>query len=83
MGGHKTGCIALGAAAVSAMFKARTSPDPHRPTMAPVTDGPYRFTRNPIYVAIMAAAEAGHGLRLSAAEARWATSSFGRLLFMH
>lgn len=40
----------LGASAVSAMFKARTSPDPHRPTMALVTDGPYRFTRNPIYL---------------------------------
>ena len=36
--------------AISQMRKARTSPDPSRPVTAFVTTGPYRFTRNPIYL---------------------------------
>ncbi len=45
--------FALSAVAVLAMFKARTSPDPHQPTTALVTRGPYRFTRNPIYLGFL------------------------------
>ena len=36
--------------AASEMMKAHTTPDPHQPTTALVTRGPYRFTRNPIYL---------------------------------
>ncbi len=42
--------LTLGFLAVFQMRKARTSPDPDRPTTALVTGGPYRFTRNPIYL---------------------------------
>ena len=45
--------LALGGTAVSQMRQARTSPDPERPTTALVTDGPYRFTRNPIYLGFL------------------------------
>ncbi len=44
------GGIWLVAAAVSQMMKAHTTPDPHQPTTALVTGGPYRLTRNPIYL---------------------------------
>jgi len=48
-------CLVLGLAihlsAVMALRRAQTSPKPWRPTTAVVTAGPYRFTRNPIYVA--------------------------------
>ena len=37
--------------AVVTMFAAGTSPGPHSPAKALVTHGPYRFSRNPIYVA--------------------------------
>src|SRR5574341_128561 len=40
----------LAGAAVSQMIKAHTSPAPHQPVTALVTKGPYRFTRNPIYL---------------------------------
>ena len=36
--------------AVLVMIRAHTNPDPHQPTTAIVVDGPYRFTRNPIYL---------------------------------
>jgi protein-S-isoprenylcysteine O-methyltransferase Ste14 len=36
--------------AVLTLHRAKTSPKPWRPTTAIVTAGPYRFTRNPIYV---------------------------------
>src|SRR5438093_12682211 len=36
--------------ALAAMRRAGTSPDPSEPTRALVTDGPFHFTRNPIYV---------------------------------
>ena len=40
----------LTGSAVSQMRKAHTSPDPHQAVTALVTNGPYRFTRNPIYL---------------------------------
>ena len=39
--------------AVMEMRRAHTSPDPHRPTTAIVTTGPYRYTRNPIYLGFL------------------------------
>ncbi len=36
--------------AMSHMIKAHTTPDPDRPTTALVIQGPYRWTRNPIYL---------------------------------
>jgi protein-S-isoprenylcysteine O-methyltransferase Ste14 len=30
--------------------RSETSPKPHKPTRAIVTSGPFRYTRNPIYV---------------------------------
>jgi protein-S-isoprenylcysteine O-methyltransferase Ste14 len=42
--------LLLGGSAFSQMVMAHTSPDPHQPTTALVTGGPYRFTRNPIYL---------------------------------
>lgn len=40
----------LAGSAISQMRKAHTSPDPHHAVAALVTGGPYRFTRNPIYL---------------------------------
>ena len=40
----------VGLPAVIAFRRARTSPNPWRPTTALVTGGPYRFTRNPMYL---------------------------------
>src|SRR5262245_55580337 len=37
--------------ALLAMRRARTSVNPYKPTAALVSDGPYRFLRNPIYLA--------------------------------
>jgi protein-S-isoprenylcysteine O-methyltransferase Ste14 len=42
----------IGLPAVRSMFAARTSPNPHRPTTALVFAGPYRFTRNPMYIGL-------------------------------
>jgi protein-S-isoprenylcysteine O-methyltransferase Ste14 len=43
----------LGGSAFSQMTKAHTSPDPHQPSTALVIEGPYRFTRNPIYLGFL------------------------------
>src|SRR5258708_1392590 len=39
--------------AFSAMRRAHTPVDPYEPSTTVVTDGPYRFTRNPIYVSFV------------------------------
>ncbi len=44
------GGLWLARSAVSQMMKAHTTPDPRTATTALVTAGPYRFTRNPIYL---------------------------------
>jgi len=36
--------------ALGELIRAHTSPDPHAPTTRVVTRGPYRFSRNPVYV---------------------------------
>jgi len=45
--------IALGLIVWTAilMSRAGTTPNPTRPTTALLTDGPFRFTRNPMYLA--------------------------------
>lgn len=45
-------CVATipGGAAFAAMARAHTNPDPHQPTTAIVTSGPFKYTRNPIYL---------------------------------
>ncbi len=40
----------IGIPAVIQMRKARTTPNPFKPTTAIVQSGPYRFTRNPMYL---------------------------------
>ncbi len=40
----------LAGSSISQMRQAHTSPDPHQTVTALVTGGPYRFTRNPIYL---------------------------------
>ncbi len=51
------GCVVLGTAlgliawAATVMFRAGTTPNPARPTTALVIHGPFRLTRNPMYLA--------------------------------
>jgi protein-S-isoprenylcysteine O-methyltransferase Ste14 len=42
--------LGLGASAIAAMRRQRTPVNPNETPTALVVDGPYRFTRNPIYV---------------------------------
>ena len=42
--------LALGILAVMRMRRAHTAVSPHQPVTSLVTDGPFRFTRNPIYL---------------------------------
>ena len=44
--------VAIAIAGRRALQAAATNVDPMRPTMAIVTSGPYRFSRNPLYVAL-------------------------------
>ena len=44
------GGLAIGLLGFREMHRAGTSVDPYEPTTAIVTGGPYRFTRNPLYV---------------------------------
>jgi protein-S-isoprenylcysteine O-methyltransferase Ste14 len=52
-----TGCVVLAvavaliASAAKIMFGAGTTPNPSRPSTVIVTGGPFRFTRNPMYLA--------------------------------
>lgn len=52
--GLGVGCVVgglfLGTLALAQLKRAHTPVSPHRPSTALVTDGPYRFTRNPIYL---------------------------------
>ncbi len=57
--------LGLGATAVAAQFRAGTTPDPTEPSTALVQSGPYRFTRNPIYLG-MALIYSGMALLLNA-----------------
>ena len=43
--------VALFRIAVLTFKQSATSPKPHKPTKAIVTAGPFRYTRNPIYIA--------------------------------
>ena len=43
--------VSLAVWAVRAFDRAKTSPKPHKPTTAIVRSGPFRYTRNPIYIA--------------------------------
>ena len=44
------GGFALGFPALRGMLRAKTTPNPHRPTTALVRNATYRFTRNPMYL---------------------------------
>lgn len=44
--------LIIGLAAARGMLAARTSLNPHRPTTALVLSGPFRFTRNPLYLGL-------------------------------
>jgi len=45
--------VLLAASAVVLFRRAGTTPNPTRPTTALVLHGPYRFTRNPMYVSLV------------------------------
>lgn len=61
--------FALGLGVVLASFRrfqaAGTNVDPHKPSTAILTEGPYRFSRNPIYIGLTAA-YAGIGIAVDA-----------------
>ena len=44
--------IIIGLPAARKMLSAKTSLNPHRPTTALVFSGPYRFSRNPMYIGL-------------------------------
>lgn len=46
--------LGLSASAVFLFRRAGTTPNPMQPTTAIVVHGPYRFTRNPMYVSLVA-----------------------------
>ena len=46
--------VALAGWGVATMMRARTHVDPYKPATALVTTGPFRLTRNPLYVSLTA-----------------------------
>jgi protein-S-isoprenylcysteine O-methyltransferase Ste14 len=44
--------VVFGVPALKKMFSAKTSPNPNQPTTALISSGPYRFTRNPMYIGL-------------------------------
>lgn len=46
--------VGLGGSAVFLFRRAGTTPNPTKPTTAIVVHGPYRFTRNPMYLGLVA-----------------------------
>src|SRR5215213_2122736 len=44
--------LAVGLFGVREMRRAETNVDPYKPATAIVTEGPYRFTRNPLYLSM-------------------------------
>src|SRR5689334_7898772 len=57
--------LVLGGSALAAQRRVGTTPDPYRPTTVLVETGPYRFTRNPMYIG-MALMASGFALLLNA-----------------
>jgi protein-S-isoprenylcysteine O-methyltransferase Ste14 len=45
--------LALGMSALRTFRKVGTNPSPHEPTLKLATTGPYRFSRNPMYIGFM------------------------------
>ncbi|MBF0562262.1 MAG: isoprenylcysteine carboxylmethyltransferase family protein [Alphaproteobacteria bacterium] len=45
--------IVVAGLAVRTMTRAQTAVNPHGPTTAIVTDGPFRYTRNPLYLSLV------------------------------
>jgi protein-S-isoprenylcysteine O-methyltransferase Ste14 len=45
--------LLLGVSAIRVLRAARTNVNPYKPSTAVVTSGPYRWTRNPIYTAMV------------------------------
>ena len=44
--------LPIGLTALRNMFTAKTSPNPYHSTTSLVLSGPYRFTRNPMYIGL-------------------------------
>jgi protein-S-isoprenylcysteine O-methyltransferase Ste14 len=55
------GFVVIGLPGILALRRAGTSPNPRRPTTALVADGPYRYSRHPLYLS-MATIYAGASL---------------------
>ena len=64
---------ALFVSAVRSFERSETSPKPHKPTRAIVTSGPFRYTRNPIYISFTL---------VQLAAALWAASGWILLLLL-
>ena len=58
--------VVLGASAAQRFMRAGTHLEPYRPSTAIVTSGPYRFTRNPIYLSFVLF-QAGIGILIDGA----------------